>query len=127
VGIQPDLKLPIWLIFCVRAFPVFRCFLSFIGGMARHSQLSLWNIPLKICPLDLRVLSRIQDRQPEITFGGLAPFTGKLFSYYHRSRTHLALDKDAPMPRPVQGPSEGMIVSIDEVGGLHYRYERLAV
>jgi hypothetical protein len=34
--------------------------------MARHSQLSLWNIPLKICPLDLRVLSRIQESQPEI-------------------------------------------------------------
>ena len=48
------------------------------------------------------------------------------FSYYHRSRTHLALDKDAPEPRPVRGPEEGKIVSIDEVGGLHHRYERLA-
>ena len=48
------------------------------------------------------------------------------FSYYDRSRTHLALDKDAPEPRPVRGPEEGKIVSIDEVGGLHHRYERLA-
>jgi hypothetical protein len=24
------------------------------------------------------------------------------FGYYHRSRTHLSLDKDAPEPRPVQ-------------------------
>jgi hypothetical protein len=35
------------------------------------------------------------------------------------------LDKDDAAPRPVQGPSEGKIVSIDEVGGLHHRYERL--
>jgi len=46
-------------------------------------------------------------------------------AYYHRSRTHLALDKDAPEPRPVQGPGEGKIVAFDEAGGLHHRYERL--
>jgi hypothetical protein len=48
------------------------------------------------------------------------------FSYYHRSRTHLALDKDAPEPRPVRGPQEGNIVAMDQVGGLHHRYERPA-
>jgi hypothetical protein len=48
------------------------------------------------------------------------------FSYYHRSRTHLALDKDAPEPRQVRGPEEGNIVAFDEVGGLHHRYKRLA-
>jgi len=48
------------------------------------------------------------------------------FSYYHQVRTHLALDKDAPEPRPVRGPAEGKIVAFDELGGLHHRYERLA-
>ncbi len=48
------------------------------------------------------------------------------FAYYHRSRTHLALDKDAPEPRRNQGPEEGRIVAFDELGGLHHRYERLA-
>ena len=47
------------------------------------------------------------------------------FDYYHRSRTHLALDKDAPDPRRVRGPEEGKIVAFPEVGGLHHRYERL--
>ena len=47
-------------------------------------------------------------------------------AYYHRSRTHLSLDKDAPEPRPVQGPEEGNIVAVPQVGGLHHRYERLA-
>ena len=48
------------------------------------------------------------------------------FSYYHRSRTHLSLDKDAPESRPVQTPEFGNIVAIREVGGLHHRYERRA-
>ena len=46
------------------------------------------------------------------------------FSYYHRSRTHLALGKDAPEPRPVREPEDGRIVAFPEVGGLHHRYER---
>ena len=46
--------------------------------------------------------------------------------YYHRSRTHLGLEKDAPDPRPVSTASAGPIIEIPEVGGLHHRYERLA-
>ena len=46
--------------------------------------------------------------------------------YYHRSRCHLSLDKDAPYGRPVQPVSSGEIVAFPQVGGLHYRYERLA-
>jgi integrase-like protein len=39
--------------------------------------------------------------------------------YYHRGRTHLGLEKDAPDPRPVSPPSAGRIIAIPEVGGLH--------
>jgi len=46
--------------------------------------------------------------------------------YYHRSRTHLGLEKDAPDPRPVSPSSTGLIVVTPEVGGLHHRYERKA-
>jgi hypothetical protein len=45
---------------------------------------------------------------------------------YHRSRTHLSLDKDAPESRPVQDLQAGRIIQIREVGGLHHRYERRA-
>src|ERR1700686_227372 len=45
-------------------------------------------------------------------------------SYFERSRTHLSLDKDTPIPRRVTPPGEGTVVAIPEVGGLHYRYER---
>jgi len=46
--------------------------------------------------------------------------------YYHRSRVHLALEKDTPEPRPIQPPECGRIVSIPVLGGLHHRYERHA-
>ena len=46
--------------------------------------------------------------------------------YYHRTRTHLGLQKDCPEPRDVQPPDASRIVSIPEVGGLHHRYERRA-
>ena len=45
-------------------------------------------------------------------------------AYYHRSRTHLALWKDAPDGRACS-PS-GQIFMTPEVGGLHHRYDRLA-
>ena len=47
-------------------------------------------------------------------------------SYYERSRTHLSLDKDTPIPRAVTSPADGAVVAIPEVGGLHHRYERRA-
>jgi hypothetical protein len=46
--------------------------------------------------------------------------------YYHRSRTHWALQKDSPEPRPIQPADSGRIITISEVGALHHRYERRA-
>ncbi len=48
------------------------------------------------------------------------------FRYYHRSRTHLSLEKDRPDPRALQPPGMGEVVEFPEVGGLHHRYERRA-
>ena len=42
-------------------------------------------------------------------------------AYYHRSRTHLGLNKDAPDGRPACAASGPIIVS-PEVGGLHHRF-----
>jgi putative transposase len=50
----------------------------------------------------------------------------RYLEYYHHSRTHLALDKDAPGARPVELPAAGAIVQRAEVGGLHHRYFRQA-
>ncbi len=46
------------------------------------------------------------------------------FLYYADSRTHLALDKDAPNPRAVQSSETGPVVEMPQVSSLHHRYER---
>jgi len=48
------------------------------------------------------------------------------FDYYHRSRTHLSLRKDAPEPRAIHPPEMGSVVALPLFGGLHHRYERRA-
>jgi transposase InsO family protein len=43
--------------------------------------------------------------------------------YYNETRTHLALDKDAPVSRPVQ--RTGVVRSLAILGGLHHNYARV--
>jgi hypothetical protein len=43
--------------------------------------------------------------------------------YNHRSRPHLALEKQCPIERQIM---KHVIVEIRELGGLHHRYERIA-
>ncbi len=47
----------------------------------------------------------------------------ELVLYYNKSRPHLSLERNAPIPRDVELPSQGSIVAFTEVGGLHHRYE----
>jgi transposase InsO family protein len=44
-------------------------------------------------------------------------------TYYNETRTHLSLDKDAPVPRKVQGI--GRILAVPHLGGLHHQYVRI--
>src|SRR3989442_13682386 len=44
-------------------------------------------------------------------------------AYYNQARTHLALDKDAPLGRVVQ--RSGVIVAIPILSGLHHQYVRI--
>ena len=46
--------------------------------------------------------------------------------YYHESRPHQSLDRNAPVPREIESPSEGKVISIPHLGGLHHRYARAA-
>src|SRR5689334_8201936 len=50
----------------------------------------------------------------------------KYMDYYNRTRTHLSLAKDAPEHRTVQRPSQGKVVEVPRVGGLHHEYLRRA-
>jgi putative transposase len=57
---------------------------------------------------------------------GLRRVLNAYVEYHQRSRTHLSLHKDSPIPRPVAPPINGRVVSVPQVGGLHHRYERRA-
>ncbi len=46
------------------------------------------------------------------------------FAYYHESRTHLGLEKDTPVSRPMQKRDAGPVASEPVLGGLHHRYFR---
>ena len=50
----------------------------------------------------------------------------RYLAYYHGSRTHLALNKDAPEPRECESIDGGKVVALPMVGGLHHRYTRSA-
>jgi putative transposase len=56
----------------------------------------------------------------------LRRYLQQYLAYYHESRTHLSLDKDAPVPRCVHPPTGGPIVQVPHLGGLHHHYERRA-
>ena len=50
----------------------------------------------------------------------------KYVGYYNGTRTHLSHAKDAPMPRQMHPPSQGRVIEIPRVGGLHHEYVRRA-
>ena len=56
----------------------------------------------------------------------LREILSKYVDYYNRTRTHLSLAKDAPESRSVQPPSQGRVVQVPRVGGLHHEYLRRA-
>ncbi len=47
-------------------------------------------------------------------------------NYYHEVRPHLSLDRNSPIPRRVDPPENGQVISKPMVGGLHHRYTRAA-
>jgi transposase InsO family protein len=48
------------------------------------------------------------------------------FAYYHRWRTHQALEMESPEGREVHSIDRGYVVETDDLGGLHHHYERIA-
>ncbi|MGI9165007.1 MAG: integrase core domain-containing protein, partial [Pyrinomonadaceae bacterium] len=48
------------------------------------------------------------------------------FRYYHEVRPHQSLGRNSPVPRTVDVPANGRVISIPQVGGLHRRYIRAA-
>jgi len=46
------------------------------------------------------------------------------FEYYHEDRTHLGLEKETPIGRPIsnRGSPSTNLAELPRVGGLHHRY-----
>jgi putative transposase len=61
-----------------------------------------------------------------VNAAGLQRVRSGYVAYYMQSRTHLALEKDAPVSGSVLPPSAGRIIATPQVGGLHHRYDRAA-
>jgi hypothetical protein len=90
------------------------CISAFFSAFSWHRDLALEN------PAFRQQLAIFKLRHPRPR---LRP-TDRIF--WVRTRTHLALSKDAPEPRAKQPPDLGAVIEIAEVGGLHHRYERRA-
>jgi putative transposase len=75
-----------------------------------------------------RYLLRDRDGSYGEKFPEVARWLGirEILTAPQANRTHLSLDKDAPVSRPVQPVGTGRIAEIPQVGGLHHRYERIA-
>ena len=58
--------------------------------------------------------------------GHLRRVLAEYFGYYHKARTHLSLDRNSPIPRPVCPPAQGKVVAKACLGGLHHCYTRAA-
>ena len=58
--------------------------------------------------------------------GHLKRILSSYFDYYANARTHLSLGKDTPNGRAIQAPEQGRVVELEDVGGLHHEYVRLA-
>ncbi len=56
---------------------------------------------------------------------GLYRILKRYFTYHHEDRPSLALARNSPEPRAVEPRTNGRIVAIPRVGGLHHRYRRV--
>ena len=90
------------------------------GGFCRRapSGFPLAGVVASVC----RVLVSL-DRDDQAELRRLLRVLSAYAAYYNQARTHLALQKDAPLHRAVQRP--GVIVAIPILAGLHHQYVRI--
>ena len=55
-------------------------------------------------------------------FGILRKYT----EYYNEVRPHLSLNRNAPLPREVDPPERGKVITVPYLNGLHHKYARAA-
>jgi putative transposase len=58
--------------------------------------------------------------------GQLRRILREYFDYYNQVRPHQSLEKNSPLRREIELPTNGGVISIPQVGGLHHHYRRAA-
>jgi len=105
------------------------CFREHITGMGIEEVITAPRSPWQ-SPYVERIIGSIRreclDHIIVLNEAHLRRILRSYFDYYHDSRTHLSLEKDAPEPRDVHPPVMGEVIELPQVGGLHHRYERRA-
>jgi transposase InsO family protein len=66
------------------------------------------------------------DRVIVLNEAHLCRLVTSYLDYYHMLRPHLSLERNAPIPRPIEATSVGKVVAMPCVGGLHHSYRRVA-
>jgi hypothetical protein len=102
--------------------------LSFVLVILAHARRRIVHVAVTGHPTAVWTAQQLDGTFPMIVINEAHPrrVVTTYSRYYHRSRTHLGLEKDTPDHRPVSGTLSGAIIAIPEVGGLHHRYERRA-
>jgi putative transposase len=112
--------------------PTVTCRLLFVFVLLAHDRRRIRHVAVTANPTAAWTTQQLREafpweEAPRYLFNeaGLLRLMTLYRAYYERSRTHLSLEKEAPIPRPVAPASDGaIVVAIPEVGGLHHRYER---
>ena len=86
---------------------------------------SPWQNPYAECLIGT-LRRELLDRVIVLNAVHLRRFMSSYLAYYHTVRPYLSLDRNAPIPRPILGPSEGTVMAIQHVGGLHHSYRHVA-
>src|SRR5262249_24415279 len=104
-------------------------FRSRIKGMQIEEVITAPHSPFQN-PYAERVIGSIRreclDHLIVLNEGHLRRILQTYLKYYHDSRPHMSLERNSPTPREIEPPSQGKIIAIPQVGGLHHLNRRAA-
>ena len=100
-----------------------------VKGMGIEEVITAYRSPWQN-PYCERVIGSIRrdclDHMMIFSEDSLRRIMAEYIRYYNESRTHMSLEGNSPVPREVEPPSKGRVISVPFLGGLHHRYTRAA-
>jgi len=100
-----------------------------VKGMGIEEVITAYRSPWQN-PFCERVIGSIRrdclDHMILFSEGSLRRIMAEYIRYYNGSRAHMSLQGNSPIPREVEPPSKGRVISVPFLAGLHHRYTRAA-